>query len=74
MAVATNLKKKNNELVEELELLHSVISAGKGGRPGDGRLQLEIAELKKQLRNEMREKIETRAEFRKAKVEIDKPQ
>lgn len=69
---ATNLKKMNDELEDQLQLLRGVTSTTKVRRSGDVRLQSEVDELRTKLQNEMFEKIELCAELRKEKVEIDR--
>lgn len=71
-AATASQKKDNDVLLEELQRLRSMASGSIRVRTGDGSTNLEIAELKKQVRNEMREKIEMRADLRKTEVESDK--
>lgn len=69
---ATNLKKMNDELEDQLQLLRGVTSTTKVRRSGDVRLESEVDELRTKLQNEMFEKIKLCAELRKEKVEIDR--
>lgn len=69
---ATNQKKINNELQEEMNRMRGLSVTIRGARSSDVELKAENNDLRAKLRNEMRGMIELCAELKKAEVEIEK--